>query len=223
MTATRLLDTTALGLVVALPSTLLHRWAWQRSAIAAYDRLYRWVNGLDQPGSLVGPVLRLKVRRSRRTVHLGDGSVVRRGERIGTIHLNNERVVALRADSPRSDVIGIVFRRQFLTSLGELGRLTDPGGPLAEVRAFSATTILHRGLGRLGFEPARKSSEGSAVIGAYQRALLASLRPARRARLDAAIRHRARELWISREALRARFRRSPHSTAAERPSPGSEE
>src|SRR5439155_841976 len=79
-------------------------------------------------------------------------------------------------------------------------------GPLAGVRAFTATTILHHALGRLGFEPARGSSRGSALIGAYQRALLASLRPAGRARLDASVRRHARQLWVSREALLARFR-----------------
>ncbi len=179
--------------------------SWQHWPIAAYDRLFRWLNGLDRPGSHVGPVLRLKVRPSRRDVRLMDGTVVRRGDLIGVIHLDNERVVSLRAEGRGSEAIGFEFRRQFLASLRELATLSDLG-PLAGVRAFTATTILHHALGRLGFEPARGGSRESALIGAYQRALLASLRPAGRARLDASIRRHARQLWVSREALLARFR-----------------
>ena len=77
---------------------------------------------------------------------------------------------------------------------------------------FTATTILHHALARLGFEPARGSSRGSALIGAYQRALLASLRPAGRARLDASVRRHARQLWLSREALLVRFRSQEDAT-----------
>jgi len=167
--------------------------SWQRWPIAAYDRLFRWLNGLDRPGCQVGPVLRLKVRASRRDVRLMDGTVVHRGDPIGVIHLNNERVVSLHANRLRGQTTGLEFRRQFLASLRELATLSDLG-PLAGVRAFTATTILHHALGRLGFEPARGSSRGSALIGAYQRALLASVR-----------RH-ARQLWLSREALLVRFR-----------------
>ncbi len=165
-------------------------------------------------------MLRLRVRPSRRTIRLTDGTVVHRGDPVGIIHLNNERVVTLHADGPRPAAAGLQFRRQFLASLGELARLTDPGASLAQVRAFTATTILHHGLGRLGFEPARGSSEGSALAGAYQRALLAALRPGGRARRDALIRHRARQLWMSREALRGRFHRSQHPPRGVEASPG---
>jgi hypothetical protein len=199
------------------------RW-WLRWPIAAYDRLYRWLNGLDRPGSLVGPVLRVHVRRSRRTVRLGDGSVVRRGDPIGIIHLNNERVVALHAGGRRPETAGLQLRRQFVLSLRELARLTDAGGPLAPVKAFTASTIFHHGMRRLGFEPARGSAPGSALVGAYQRALLAVLHPGGGGRLDARIRDRAEQLWISREVLRARFRASEGaSTAPTGSAPGSVE
>ena len=140
-----------------------------------------------------------------------DGTVVRRGDPIGVIHLNNERVVSLHANRLRGQTTGLEFRRQFLASLRELATLSDLG-PRAGVRAFTATTILHHALGRLGFEPARGSSRGSALIGAYQRALLASLRPAGRARLDASVRRHARQLWLSREALLVRFRGQEDAT-----------
>src|SRR5512143_3314163 len=120
-------------------------WAglWRRWPIVAYDRVYRWLNGLDRPGAQVGPILRLTVRTSRRTVRLMDGTVVRRGDPIGVIHLNNERVVTLHAVGLQPGAIGIRFRRQLVASFRELTRLAAPGGSLAQVRAFTATTILH--------------------------------------------------------------------------------
>jgi hypothetical protein len=193
------------------------RWAgsWQRRPIAAYDRLYRWLYGLDQPTSIVGPVLRLAVRRSRRTVRLADGGVVHRGDLIGVLHLNNERVVLLRESHERRESTGLEFRRQFFASLAELARLTDPGYPLAGIRAFTATTIFHHGLRRAGFAVARGDASGSALVGAYQRALLGALNPS--GRRSGVMRGRAQHLWISRGALRAAFldrpRRAPANAA----------
>src|SRR5262249_17287054 len=83
-------------------------------------------------------------------------------------------------------------------------------------------TIFHRGLERLGFEPALGDSGGSALAGAYQRALLAFLRPGRRSLAPA--RARARRLWISGEDLRARYlngaRRANRSLRARDEGPG---
>ena len=178
--------------------------AWRRWPIAAYDRVYRWANGLDRPGSCVGSVLRLTLRRSRRTVRLASGAVVRRGDPIVHVHLDNDRVAALHGDSRRPEAVGLEFRRRFLASLAELAALTEPDGCLRDVRACSATTILHRGLGRMGFEPEVGDSGGSVLVGIYQRALLGVLRPLARRRA-APVRRRARQLWISREDLRARY------------------
>jgi hypothetical protein len=180
--------------------------SWRRWPIAVYDRAYRWANGLDRPGSRVGSVLRVTVRRSRGAVRLPSGALVRRGALVAVIHLDNERVAALRDRASRPEAVGFEFRRRFVASLAELAALTDPDGPLREVRACSATTILHRGLARMGFEPAIGDSGGSALAGAYQRALRSLLRPGRGGFAPA--RHRARRLWISRDALRTRYRSS---------------
>lgn len=184
---------------------ILRTGSWQRRAIMLSDWLYRRLNGLDHPRSQVGPVLRLKVQTSRRAVRLADGTVVHRGDRIGVLHLDNRRVVRLHDAGLPPGAVGLEFRRRLLASLGELARLTDPGGSLANVRAFTATTIRHHALGRLGFEPALGSSGESAFAGAYQRALLASLLPGGRVRLDTVTRLRARQLWMSCGALRAWF------------------
>ena len=178
--------------------------SWRRWPVAAYDRLYRWANGLDRPDSRVGSVLRLTLGRNRRTLRLASGAVVRRGEPIAHVHLDNDRVAALHGHERRPEAVGVEFRRRFLASLAELAALTEPDGPLRDVRACSATTILHRGLARMGFEPEVGDSGGSALVGIYQRALLRFLRPMERRR-TAPVRRRARRLWISRDALRARY------------------
>ncbi len=96
--------------------------SWRRRAIVLSDWLYRRLNGLDQPRSQVGPVLRLKVETSRRAVRLADGTVVHRGDRIGVLHLNNLRVVSLHDEGLAPGAIGFEFRRRLLASLGELAR-----------------------------------------------------------------------------------------------------
>lgn len=177
------------------------RQPWYRGLIVLYDRLYCTRHGLDRPESQVGPALRVSVRRCRRGVALADGTVISRGDPIGVLHLNNDRVGGIHAEGRATAARGVEFRRQFLASLAELTRLAAAPGPLSHVGAFTATTIF-LGLRRLGFEP-EPGSRGSILVAIYQRALVAALHPAvgrRRARHDPAER-----LWISREALLTRF------------------
>jgi hypothetical protein len=54
-----------------------------RRVIAHYDRVYRFLHNLDSSASEVGPAVRVEVRRSHRTLHLADGTTIRRGERTG--------------------------------------------------------------------------------------------------------------------------------------------
>lgn len=185
------------------------RRPWYRWPIAACDRLYRLAHGLDRPGSQVGPAVRLEIRRCRRTIRLADGTPLEPGDRIGVIHLNNERVAALHYQDGSIRAVGLRFRRLFVSSLRELARRAEPGGPLADVRAFAATTIFHRGLRRLGFEPARAGGRAGALAVLYQRALLAWLHPAGSTRLGTATFEQAQRLWISRERLLEGFARIP--------------
>jgi hypothetical protein len=189
---------------------------WYRWPIALYDRLYRLCHGLDRPGSQVGPAIRLELRRRRRPLELADGTRLAPGDRIGVIHLNNEQVAALHADAGSIRMVGLRFRRLFIASLRELARRAEPGGPLADVRAFAATTIFHRGLGRLGFESALAGNRASALGVLYQRALLTCLHPAGPARLGAATYEQARCLWISREQLIQGFAGAPSGAGPSR-------
>lgn len=178
-----------------------YRWL-----VGSYDRVYRFLHSLDSSASEVGPAARIEVRRSHRTLHLADGTTIRRGDLIGVLHLNNDRVVALHAAVLPPIAVGLEFRRQLLASLHALARLAGPGGRLRDVRAFAATTIFfHQWLRRLGFEADRDGLAWPGLVAAYQHALLASLRPAGPVRRGGATYRHAQRLWISREKLLARY------------------
>jgi YkoP domain len=188
--------------MVTRMGTLTPPYRW---LVASYDRVYRFLHSLDSSASEVGPAARIEVRRSHRTLHLADGTTIRRGDRIGVLHLNNDRVVALHAALPPI-AVGLEFRRQLLVSLHALARLAGPGGWLSDVRAFEATTIFfHQWLGRLGFEADRDGLAWPGLVAAYQHALLASLRSAGPVRRGRATYRHAQRLWISREKLLAHY------------------
>lgn len=185
------------------------RRAVYRWAVVVYDRFYRLAHGLDRSPTEVGGALRIEVRRSLRARRLTDGTVVGRGDRIGILHLNNDRIRALHGNGLSPAAVGLECRRQVLESLHTLAVLATPSGRLADVRAFVATTIFWRGLARLGFEVEPDGLVWPRLVAAYQRALLASLRPAGPLRLRRLAYQRAHRLWISREALLTRYGTPP--------------
>jgi hypothetical protein len=178
---------------------LLH--AFTRHAIAVYDRGYRLWHGLDGLRADVPPVLRIEVRRSLREHLLGGGVAVRRGDRVGVLHLDNQRVALLHREGATPLAVGLEFRRQFLASLQTLARLAAPGGRLADVTAFMAVTIFHRPLRRAGFEVETPGLVLGDIVAAYQRRFLALLHPAGKARLRRLASTRAERVWISRARL----------------------
>ena len=162
--------------------------------IRIYDRLYlRW-HGLDVPEAEVDPVMRIEVRTNRAAVALPGGAVIRPGERVGALHLNNERIGELRRRGFTRLEIGLRFAPE---SLAALARMAGERGRLSEVRAFSAVTIFHPYLLRHGFRlqpggvrwPRLATRHCERLCGAGTR---------RRARA-------AERVWITREELLARF------------------
>jgi hypothetical protein len=145
----------------------------------------------------------VEVRRSRRTRTLADGTVLRRGESVGILHLDNGRVAALHHEDGGCRPVGLAFRRRFVASLEALAARATDGGDLAGVRAFAAVTIFG-GLERVGFaEAAGDGLRWVRCVAWYQRTLLATLHPAGAARPGLSSLTRARRLWISRERLLA--------------------
>ncbi len=185
------------------PARPSYRWA-----VIAYDWLYRLCHGLGSPASAVGPVLRLEVRRLRRRHRLPDGTLLKPGDRVGVLHLNNEHVATLHLNGSSPLAVGLEFRRRLIASLEVLADLAADHGPLADVTAFEATTIFHRGLARLGFLPDADGVRWPKLVAAYQRALMASVHPAGALRFHGAEYRRAARLWLTRRALLERYGRS---------------
>src|SRR5690348_15190598 len=72
--------------------TMEIRSPWPSRGMWIYDRAYlRW-HGLDRPEAELDPVLRIEVRTNRAPVTLPCGTIIRRGERVGLLHFNNDRI-----------------------------------------------------------------------------------------------------------------------------------
>jgi hypothetical protein len=167
--------------------------------------VYRLCHGLDRAQSDVPPALCVGIRRSRRALALSDAAEIRRGDCIGVLHMNNEQVVQLHVRPLTPMALGLELRRQLFASLETLAILSRPGGRFQDVVAFTAVTIFHHGLARGGFEIEKDGVAFAALVGAYQRALLASLHPAGRSRLLRLASARSERLWISRDKLIALY------------------
>ena len=185
--------------------TRASRSVWYRAAIPAYDWIYRVAHRLNAPGSEVGPVLRVEIRRSRWSLRLSDGTAIRRGDAVGFLHVNNDRVASLHSDGLSPIAVGLEFRRRLIASLRALAGQADADGRLAHLSAFAATTIFHEGLGRLGFETEAGGLRWPKVVAAYQRALMASLHRDVPTGLHGSTYHHAERVWISRPKLIERY------------------
>lgn len=177
---------------------------WYRGLLRLTDRAYRAVHRLDRPTTQVGPVLQVVVRRVLRPRRLPDGTALRAGDRVGILHLANDRVTSLQGD-PHA---GLRVRRLLVESLRVLASETRPQGRFAAVRAYAATTVFHQGLARLGFRPEPDGWLTPRLVGAYQRALLAVLAPGL-ARRPTVVSPRARRCWLSAGELAARYGGAP--------------
>jgi hypothetical protein len=110
-------------------------------------------------------------------------------------------VVALHSDGLSPIAVGLEFRRRLIVSLEALAALARPGGRLAHLTAFAATTIFHEGLGRLGFETESQGLRWPKVVAGYQRALMRSLHGGTPIGLHGSTYQHAERVWISRQKL----------------------
>ena len=186
--------------------------AWESEGVlglllCGYDFAYRWLHGLTDPASAVGPVLRVRVTRHRgRPLILGDGTSIRRGDPIGDIHLDNERMAALHEGGRRSRWAGLAFRRAFHASLEALAEAVGNAPRYRGVTAFTATTIFHKGTDLMGFEIRPLSRRFAArLVAAYERSLISRFHPLGRQRPGRFRFGEARQIWISREELIRRY------------------
>jgi hypothetical protein len=188
-------------------------WLWR-----VYDAAYGWLHGLEDLPTERGTVLRIGVARHRgRPVTLRDGTVVRAGDVVGTIHFHNEAVAAIHDGKPDAVRSGILILRGYERSLRALARLSEDHPRYQNIKALTALTIFHQGIERFGFEThTLPSGPMSRIVSAYQRFLLARFHPlgtqrGRRKKLE------ARAIWVSTREIRRRYggdKSSPSGTRA---------
>jgi len=190
-----------------------------RAAVRALDGLLRRLFGIREFSRSADCLLRLSVVRSRRDLTLADGTVVRPGDRVGDLHLWNERMPPLPREWPDLRW-ALGFQRRLKRSLEELADAvaSDPAyADLAAFRAVGSAMTRHGALPalaeRLGFELVEDPHAGGlwrrfasfwenvyslALVWVYNPASLRSkeLRGLRRV-----------QLWISRGELERRYGR----------------
>ena len=151
-------------------------------------------------------VVRIGFRRwSGPAVELAGGTVVRHGDWVGEIHLNNPRFARVWEESGGSPAAAVArlsaeIRRALRSLAGEVqaGRL-----PVAPV-AFFGKTLIDRGLARMGFEVRElPNTPGHRWLARYARWLLSVYHPAGLA--HAAGKHGLRCAWLTVDELVRRY------------------
>ncbi len=125
--------------------------------IVAFDRWQRRRLRIWEFSDDPDCILRVSINRSRLDAELADGTVVRRGDRIGLIHLWNERVPRIPTTGPdlewarlasRSAVRSLRLLARYLLEAPDLDGIQAFGGEFG----FVYTPVTLRFLHRLGFE-----------------------------------------------------------------------
>jgi hypothetical protein len=120
-------------------------------AVGRLDGLLRRYYGVEEFSSAPDCLLRLGTGAAERPVVLGDGTRLEAGERIGILHLWNERLPPYRRDGPDMRWAKDVARR-FRVSFKVLARHVEAEPAWRDVRAFRADAAFG---GHLGLEQMR--------------------------------------------------------------------
>jgi len=120
--------------------------------LEAYERFYAWLFQIKEVAPQEG-FLRVGITRYR-----GPGIVllpqveIKKGELVGELHLNNGKIMQLRGESPDQLALYANLLGRFRRSLARLAELTLEDPRFSKIRAFRGTTLLYRGMERLGFQ-----------------------------------------------------------------------
>lgn len=169
-----------------------------RSALRRADDLYRVRHKL-QP---VGPILLVgRARYHGPARRFADGTQLRSGDDLGTLHFDNARIAALDAETPNA--IGLSFARLLLQSLRSLAELAGEDGPFGDLVVFRGIGWISQGerVGFIGepFPEGRRKRYLAVHIGLLVWAFAPSGGTAIAARPEPRI------SWITRDTLLQRF------------------
>jgi peptidoglycan/xylan/chitin deacetylase (PgdA/CDA1 family) len=143
------------------------------------DRLVRLLSGIRDFGDGGNSIWRIALR----TYHGKDwpmpgGSVLKRGELYLELHLNNDRLLSLVGENTLLERATIIAMREVRNGLPPLAEFLNSDAKYGNVNIILGITLLHRGLGRIGFKAMdMKPGIFQAATGLYERWLLAVFHP----------------------------------------------
>ena len=114
----------------------LGRWA-----VRCLDALLRRAHGVYEFSPEPECILRLALGRSERETTLADGTHIAAGERIGELHLWNERLPPMPQQGPDFRW-ALTMRRRLVRSLQLLAVYVENDQTLRDIRAFRGETVL---------------------------------------------------------------------------------
>lgn len=168
-----------------------------RKILTIVDTIYRWIHRREPIGTIF--YIELKTHKGP-LLTLSDGTAVRRGDRVCTLHLNNERVALIHAESEGN--VGFPFARHVTISLSALAKRLCSDKAYEGVIALSTITWMpSKGAKKIGFD-------GYPVKGICRRLWLRTkfrlyLLSASKKRAAGKIEPHA--LWMSRSILISRY------------------
>lgn len=122
------------------------RFLWSR-----VDAVIRLLAGIkDLEGS---KIWRVALRRYRgQSRRLADGTIVKKGDRLLELHLNNDFLSGMARDTASPEGIAVKAAKEVAHSLSRLARLLKEDNRYQKVKAVFGITILNRPVRRFGFE-----------------------------------------------------------------------
>jgi hypothetical protein len=119
-----------------------------RKFLNIVDRIYRWIHRLESTGS----IFYIGIKTYKGTLlTLSDGTFVRRGDRVCTLHFNNERIALIHSESEGN--VGFPFARHVTLSLSSLAKRLSSDKAYEGVVALSGITWMARkGAQKIGFD-----------------------------------------------------------------------
>ncbi|MBB6671429.1 polysaccharide deacetylase [Cohnella nanjingensis] len=151
----------------------------------AWEGLFAMVQKLGSESVTHYGICKVVVKKHRgHPIDCADGTRIEKGDRIGELHLDNTKVLAL-TGAASSERAALTTARLARDSLKQIQHALHHRDELSEVKALVGVTLLHRGLIHgLGFEQRALPSgwfERSSTV--YLRLLLRFLHPEGRGRI----------------------------------------
>lgn len=132
-------------------------------------------------------MFRVALRKYRgKTLALPDGTVLRRGDLIGELHVHNEMLQEISAGADPAQM-AFTAKKAAQQALAALARRLAENPRYRDIKAIAGVSILHRGSRLVGFSAFEVSPLLSRLAGWYESLLLAIFHPAGKARVT---RHR---------------------------------